>query len=184
VDGLKYFNMNGWPVFDITGISYGGQVKSTGDFNNVTGDGIAPLLKCFNTGMYVKVGDNVRRAWGAPYTYQSFLAWDIPLSANSDVIVSVVSARTNTALAIQGRKSSEYRFERSLDYIGSVLTDQITATKITASAAVGGYPELTQSMKFVNDLTTQGTTNPNPTIARLLIPNTYGEASLQLSYIG
>jgi hypothetical protein len=188
VNGLRYKNMAGnLAVFNVAGISYGGPVKSIGSIKNVVGDGLAPLLYLYNTGMFIKV-QNCFDIWGPPYAYQSSLCWDIPLSAQSDLISSVVSARTNNAYAIEGRKSSEYRFERFVDVASSsstVLTDQIAATKICGSPAVaGGYAELTQQMLFVTDATSQGKTYPNPTFARLRIPNTFAEATLQLNHIG
>jgi hypothetical protein len=168
-----------------SGMNYSGSVfnfgggSGTADFMAIKGDNVSPLVS--GNGLSSRVKGSFD--WlGTPYADSTNLSWNVPAGLGNQYYVTV-TARTNSALAAESRKSATYLVDKQITYTGSVFNDSLGSQLIYASPADGTYGQVVPTFNFLGGSSTQATSYPNPTTWKVSIPNTYADYKINLEFL-
>lgn len=170
----KYSGMNySGAVFDFSSGS------GTADFIAIEGDNVSPLVS--GNGLFSRVKGSFD--WlGTPYADSTNLSWNVPTGLGNQYYVTV-TARTNSALAVESRKSATYLVDKQIAYTGSAFNDSLSSQLIYATPADGTYGQVVPTFNFLAGGTTQATSYPNPTTWKVSIPNTYADYKISVEFL-
>jgi len=168
-----------------SGMNYSGAVfnfssgSGTADFMAIEGDNVSPLVS--GNGLFIRVKGSFN--WlGTPYADSTNLSWNVPTGLGNQYYVTV-TARTNSALAVESTKSATYLVDKQIAYTGATFNDSLGSQLIYASPADSAYGQVIPTFSFLAGGATQVTSYPNPTTWKVSIPNTYANYKINVEFL-
>lgn len=176
-ESCKYSDMQySGAVFNFGGGS------GTAEFMAIKGDNVSPLLT--GNGLFSRV----KSSWdwlGAPYADGSYLSWNVPAGLGNQYWVTV-TARENSGVAVEARKSKTWIVERRADFIFPAPgNDILSSSTIYGSPQIDpALPEITANFVFLGGSATQSPMSyPNPTTWKVQVPNSYVDYKISVEFL-